>query len=110
MQIVAATRHFAAMVASLAIAVALQVACANAQAQDRAAVRPLLPLARTFLNEALAKEDAIKRRGPRRVTFFPASVSFPLPICFFEGGLCGAVNRDGSIVIEPRFDFVDDFH
>jgi hypothetical protein len=36
--------------------------------------------------------------------------SFPLPICLFDHGLCGAVNRDGSIAVEPRFDFVDKFH
>jgi hypothetical protein len=102
-------RRLAVIFASTATIAAL-MACANAQPQDRAGARPLLPIARTFLNDALAKEDELKRRGPRRVTFFPASVSFPLPICLFEGGLCGAVNRDGSIVVEPRFDFVDDFH
>jgi len=108
MQIVAATRHLAAMFASSTIIVALQVAGANAQPRDQAGARPLLPIARTFLSEALAKEEEIKRRGPRVVAGFP--VSFPLPMCLFEGGLCGAVNRDGSIVVEPRFDFVDDFH
>src|SRR5262249_16855426 len=28
----------------------------------------------------------------------------------FEGGLCGALNRDGSIAVAPRFDWVDKFH
>ena len=40
----------------------------------------------------------------------PCGVAFPLPICLFEHGLCGAVNRDGSIAVAPRFDFVDEFH
>jgi hypothetical protein len=104
------TRRLAVIFASTAIVAALIAARANAQAQDRVSARQILPIARTFLSESLAKEDELKRRGPRRVVFFPASVSFPLPICLFDGGLCGAVNRDGSIVVEPRFDFVDDFH
>jgi len=108
MRIVAAARRLAVMFASSAIIVALQVAGANAQPQDRAAARPLLPIARAVLSEALAREEEIKRRGPWRVAGFP--VSFPLPTCVFAGGLCGAVNRDGNIVVEPRFDFVDDFH
>jgi hypothetical protein len=103
-------RRLAVIFASMAVIAALMTFDANAQPQDRAGARPLLPIARTFLTEALAREDELKRRGPRRVVFFPASVSFPLPMCVFESGLCGAVNRDGSIVVEPRFDFVDDFH
>src|SRR5262245_54155737 len=109
--IVAAMRRVTVMFASTAIIAAFEVACTAASAEPRevaAEARPLLPIARAFLSEALAKEDEIKRRGPKRVLFFP--VSFPLPICLFEGGLCGAVNRDGSFVVEPRFDFVDDFH
>ena len=67
----------------------------------------LSPVARALLADALAAEDAAKRRGPRRVA---RVVSFPLPMCAFERGLCGAVNRDGSIAVAPKFDFVDDFH
>jgi hypothetical protein len=61
-----------------------------------------------LLADGIAKEDLQKRRGPRRISWLP--VSFPLPMCAFENGLCGAVNRDGSIAVAPRFDFVDDFH
>ena len=28
--------------------------------------------------------------------------TFPLPICAFPRGLCGAVNRDGTIAVAPR--------
>jgi hypothetical protein len=43
----------------------------------------------------------------------PASLpaaAFPLPSCLFPGGLCGAFNRDGSVAIAPRYDWVDKFH
>jgi hypothetical protein len=81
----------------------------------------LPPIVRTILAEALAKEEEIKRRGPMRVTWTYApslcpigemtcGAYSPLPICLFEGGRCGAVNRDGSIAVAPRFDFVDEFH
>jgi hypothetical protein len=106
MRIVAAARRVAVMLAS---AVIIGAASASAQPRDTTVeARPLLPMARAFLNEALAREDEAKRRGWRRVAGFP--VAFPLPMCQFEGGLCGAVNRDGSIAVAPRFDFVDDFH
>lgn len=78
-------------------------------------------IVKAILAEALAKEEEIKRRGAMRVTWpyalplclsekRPCGVAFPLPICLFEHGLCGAVNRDGSIAVAPRFDFVDEFH
>src|SRR3984885_9583547 len=34
---------------------------------------------------------------------------FPLPICAFPRGLCGAVNRDGTIAVPPRYDWVGKF-
>jgi hypothetical protein len=36
--------------------------------------------------------------------------SFPLPSCVFENGLCGALNRDGTIALLPQFDWVGTFH
>jgi hypothetical protein len=106
MRIVTAARRVAVMLASAAI-----VGSAGASAQQRDAAveaRPLLTTARVFLSEALAREAEIKQRGARRVAGFP--VAFPLPLCLFEGALCGAVNRDGSMVVAPRYDFVDNFH
>jgi WG repeat protein len=34
---------------------------------------------------------------------------FPLAMCAFPGGLCGAVNRDGSVAVLPRYDWVGPF-
>jgi hypothetical protein len=36
-------------------------------------------------------------------------VTFPLPVCAFPGGLCGAVRRDGSVAVPPRYDWVGPF-
>ena len=49
-------------------------------------------------------ETRLRQRGTS------TSASFPLPTCAFEGGLCGALNRDGSIAVAPEFDWVDKFH
>jgi hypothetical protein len=68
----------------------------------------LPPMVRVILAEALAREEDMKRRGLLQDALVFAS--FPLPICLFEHGLCGAVNRDGSIAVPPQFDFVDEFH
>src|ERR1700719_2188477 len=37
------------------------------------------------------------------------SVTFPLPMCTFPGGLCGAVRRDGTVAVIPRYDWVGPF-
>jgi hypothetical protein len=34
---------------------------------------------------------------------------FPLAICTFPRGLCGAVNRDGTIAVAPQYDWVGKF-
>src|SRR5262245_59392913 len=34
---------------------------------------------------------------------------FPLPMCTFRGGLCGAVHRDGTIAVPPRYDWIGTF-
>jgi len=107
-RIFAATGRLAVAFVSAAAIAAIAATAASAEPRDAIEARPLLPVARAFLNEALAREDEAKRRGWRRIPGFP--VSFPLPLCLFEGGLCGAVNRDGSIGVAPRFDFVDEFY
>jgi hypothetical protein len=33
----------------------------------------------------------------------------PLAMCAFPGGLCGAVNRDGTTAVPPRYDWVGTF-
>jgi WG containing repeat len=52
---------------------------------------------------ALADEDRASKDG----TYTP--VSFPLPMCIFDGGLCGALNRDGTVAVTPQFDWVGTF-
>jgi hypothetical protein len=68
----------------------------------------LPPIIKAILAEVHAREKEMKRRGPMG---FPLPyASFPLPLCLFERGLCGAINQDGSIAVPPQFDFVDEFH
>jgi hypothetical protein len=116
----ATARRHGAMLASLIVgAAALAVSCvctiapmpdARAETGSTATrqIGALPPIASAALADALAKEEQAKQRGWRRVAYRP--ISFPLPLCLFEGGLCGADNRDGSIAVAPRYDFVDDFH
>jgi hypothetical protein len=49
-------------------------------------------------------EARLRQRGTA------TSISFPLPTCTFEGGLCGALNIEGSVAVAPQFDWVDKFH
>ena len=64
----------------------------------------LLAVRTAALAQALAAEERAKKSGAY------TSVSFPFPICAFEGGLCGALNRDGTVAVAPQFDWVDKFH
>jgi len=66
--------------------------------------RKLLPIGKIILQAAVEREDKATNAGIR------TSISFPLPMCGFTGGLCGAVNRDGTIAVAPEFDWVDAFH
>jgi hypothetical protein len=43
------------------------------------------------------------RPGPEK------PLAFPLAMCAFPGGLCGAVRRDGSVAVPPRYDWVGPF-
>jgi hypothetical protein len=36
-------------------------------------------------------------------------ITFPLAMCTFPGGLCGAVHRDGTVAVAPRYDWVGTF-
>src|SRR5439155_11884336 len=55
----------------------------------------LLAVRTTALAGAINEENRSKERG----TY--TSVSFPLPTCAFESGLCGALNRDGTVAVAP---------
>src|ERR1700712_674516 len=37
------------------------------------------------------------------------SQTFPLATCMFPRGLCGAVHRDGTVAVPPRYDWVGTF-
>lgn len=64
----------------------------SALAQDPPA--ELTPAGKAFLQKSLAAA-----KPP----------TFPLPSCMFRGGLCGAVRRDGSVAVPPRYDWVGAF-
>ena len=75
------------------VAALLLVLSAHATlAQDPPA--ELTPAGKAFLQKSLAAAKP------------PA---FPLPSCMFPGGLCGAVRRDGSVAVPPRYDWVGAF-
>jgi hypothetical protein len=71
----------------------------------------LLPIGRLLLQDALAAEKAgTANRGEGDLVLgaIPAAW-FPLPSCAFPGGLCGAVDRNGAVVVAPAYDWVDVF-
>ena len=75
----------------------------QAHAQD--APIALTPAGKAILEARLADDGRPldDRPGPGQ------PMTFPLPICAFPGGLCGAVRRDGSVAVPPRYDFVGAF-
>jgi hypothetical protein len=79
---------------------------APAPGAQSAALVALPPIVRTVLAEALEREKR-ERLDAERDWW---AVSFPLPVCLFAHGQCGALDRDGRVVVEPRYDFVGNFH
>jgi hypothetical protein len=57
-------------------------------------------LKRMLASQGDAQADLLRPRG---------AAPFPLPTCMFRGGLCGAVNRDGTVAVPPRYDWVGRF-
>jgi hypothetical protein len=92
--------------ALIAIAPGVRAEQAPTPGAQSAALAALPPIVRTVLAEALAREKR-ERLDPERDRW---AVSFPLPVCLFEHGQCGAVDRDGRVVVTPRYDFVGNFH
>src|SRR5262249_38778639 len=80
-----ACRNIAALILSLFASGAL--------AQDA-------PLALTPAGQSILRD----RIAPGR-----QSPNFPMPTCMFGGGLCGAVNRDGTTAVPPRYDWMGPF-
>jgi WG containing repeat len=75
----------------------------GALAQDKPL--ELTPAGKAILQDQLATDRAALNNpsGPIK----PAT--FPLAICAFPGGLCGAVNRDGTVAVRPQYDWVGKF-
>ena len=69
----------------------------GALAQDK-------PLDLTHAGKAILQSRiAADRPGTTR------PLTFPLAMCTFPGGLCGAVHRDGTVAVLPRYDWVGTF-
>jgi WG containing repeat len=75
----------------------------QAQAQDRPV--ELTAAGKAILEAKLASDGGplYDRPGPEK------PLTFPLAMCAFPGGLCGAVRRDGSVAVPPRYDWVGTF-
>ncbi|MBV9462092.1 MAG: WG repeat-containing protein, partial [Bradyrhizobium sp.] len=75
----------------------------DALAQE--ALPELTPAGKAILQQTLASEGRpfYDRSGPGK------PVTFPLVMCTFPRGLCGAVRRDGTVAVPPRYDWVGSF-
>jgi hypothetical protein len=93
-------------VVGIFVVLAISITCLSAQQASPALPSresaTLLPVGKAILDAAVVAEK--RQPGLWR------SPTFPLPMCGFAGGLCGAVNRDGTIAVAPAFDWVDEFH
>lgn len=75
----------------------------NSHAQKKSA--DLTPIGKAILKDKTAADarPLYDRPGPTQ------PVTFPLAMCAFPGGLCGAVRRDGTVAVFPRYDWVGTF-
>lgn len=75
----------------------------HAPAEDRSV--ELTAAGKAILEATLATDGQPlhDRPGPEK------PLTFPLAMCAFPGGLCGAVRRDGSVAVPPRYDWVGTF-
>ncbi|WP_166302858.1 WG repeat-containing protein [Bradyrhizobium sp. 2S1] len=75
----------------------------GALAQDRP--MELTPAGKANLQATIAQDGRplLGRSGPSQ------PMTFPLATCMFPGGLCGAVHRDGTVAVFPRYDWVGTF-
>lgn len=65
----------------------------------------LTPAGKAILQRMIAADDQARNSAPGLMK----ATTFPLPMCAFPGGLCGAVRRDGTVAIPPRYDWVGMF-
>jgi len=65
----------------------------------------LTPAGKAILKDKIAADarSLHDRPGPTQ------PITFPLASCTFPGGLCGAVHRDGTIAVFPRYDWIGTF-
>jgi hypothetical protein len=75
----------------------------GAHAQDQE--MGLTPAGKAILQRILAVDGRplYDRPGPTK------PMTFPLAMCTFPRGLCGAVRRDGTVAVPPRYDWVGPF-
>ena len=93
----------AARICSNVAAMVAVMSAHGAFAQDKSP--DLTKAGKAILREKIAVER-------RQLNVHPLSarmVTFPLAMCTFPGGLCGAVHRDGAIAVPPRYDWVGTF-
>jgi hypothetical protein len=64
----------------------------------------LTPAGKAILQAAITADSRLhdRDRAGRPQTF-------PNPMCTFPGGLCGAVRRDGTVAVLPRYDWIGPF-
>jgi hypothetical protein len=58
---------------------------------------------------ALAQDKPFDLTPAGKAILQAGSGAFPSATCLFAGGLCGAVHRDGTIAVPPRYDWVGTF-
>jgi hypothetical protein len=58
---------------------------------------------------AFAQDKTFDLTAAGRAILQGKSGTFPLATCMFAGGLCGAVHRDGTVAVPPRYDWVGTF-
>ena len=78
--------------------------------QARANAHLVQPLASIWHKRRLEIQDKRYQDAADVYGIAPPVEPEPIPNCVFEGGLCGALNADGSIAVPPQWDFVDDYH
>jgi len=93
----------AVRVGSIALLLIAVTMAGNAGAQDKPV--DLTPAGKAILKDKIAVDGRplYDRHGPTQ------PLTFPLAMCAFPGGLCGAVHRDGTIAVPPRYDWLGPF-
>ena len=65
----------------------------------------LTPVGEVILQSEIARNSQLLQNP----TGQNKPLTFPLAMCTFPGGLCGAVRSDGSVAVPPRYDWVGVF-